>query len=133
MKEFSSLARRVIVAFSIICTILFFVFAEPIISSFIGDESTVKYGAKFLWGQCFSLPFMLIGYHIVNFMNAVGKGKISFILAIIRHLVLIIPIALIMNAVWHLTGLVLSQVVADAINVIIASIIFYKTDIYNNA
>lgn len=125
MNTFSTLARRVIVIFSIVCVILFFVFAEPIIAGFIRDESTVKYGCRFLRGRCFALPFMLIGYHIVNYMNAVGKGKISFMLAVIRHIVLIIPIALIMNVVWKLTGLVLSQVVADVINVIIASIIFY--------
>lgn len=128
MKEFSSLSRKVIIAFSVLCVIVFFVFAELIIASFIGDESTVKYGARFLRGRCFSLPFMLIGYHIVNYMNAIGKGKMSFILAIIRHLVLIIPIALIMNALWQLTGLVLSQVVADIINVVIASILITKNE-----
>ena len=37
---------------------------------------------------------MMIGYHVVNYMNAVNKGKISFALAIVRHLVLIVPLLL---------------------------------------
>lgn len=60
-------------------------------------------------GVCFALPFVLIGYHIVNFMNAIGKGKTSFLLAIIRHLILVIPIMLIMNRIFGMTRLIYSQ------------------------
>ncbi|MCR5200314.1 MAG: hypothetical protein K6C38_04260 [Saccharofermentans sp.] len=46
-----------------------------------------------------------IGNFIVHYMNAVGKGKVSLVLAVIRHLVLILPVMLIMNAASHLTVL----------------------------
>ena len=95
---------------------------------FIKDGETVRYGAEFLRGRCFSLPFMMIGYHVVNYMNAVNKGMISFILAVIRHIVLIIPIMLLMNAVWQLDGLVWSQLVADALNSVAAFVIFRKVN-----
>ncbi|MBQ3841907.1 MAG: cation transporter [Ruminiclostridium sp.] len=128
MSRFVSLARIVILVFSALCSVLFFFFADSIVGVFIGDEETVRYGAEFLRGRCFSLPFMMIGYHVVNYMNAVDKGFVSFILAIIRHLVLIIPIMLIMNAVWQLDGLVWSQVVADALNAAAAFVIFRKVN-----
>ena len=69
---------------------------------------------------------MMIGYHIVNYMNAVNRGQTSFLLAIIRHLILIIPIMLLMNSVLGMDGLIWSQLVADAVNSIVAIIIFIK-------
>ena len=71
MSRFVSLARTVILIFSALCSVLFFCFADSIVSIFIKDEETVRYGAEFLRGRCFSLPFMMIGYHVVNYMNAV--------------------------------------------------------------
>lgn len=69
---------------------------------------------------------MMIGYHVVNYMNAVNQGKVSFLMAIIRHLVLIIPIMLLMNLILGVNGLIWSQVVADSINALIALVIFFK-------
>ena len=129
MSRFVSLARIVILVFSVLCSVLFFFFADSIVGVFINDEETIRFGAEFLRGRCFSLPFMMIGYHVVNYMNAVDKGFVSFILALVRHLVLIIPIMLIMNAVWNLDGLVWSQLVADVMNASVAFVIFRNVNI----
>ena len=128
MNDFVKLSRIAILAFSVICAAVFFIFPEQIVGIFIKDEATVSQGAVFLRGRCFSLPFMMIGYHVVNYMNAVNKGKVSFLLAIIRHIVLIIPILIVMNAIWGLNGLIWAQLVADAINASIACLIFYKVN-----
>lgn len=128
MNDFVRLSRIAILAFSVLCAALFFCFAEPIVGAFIKDEETVTQGAEFLRGRCFALPFMMIGYHVVNYMNAVNKGKVSFLLAIIRHILLIIPILIVMNAIWGLGGLTWAQLVADAVNALIACLIFYKVN-----
>lgn len=126
MDQFFSLARIAILSFSCICVVLFWLFAGPIVHTFISDKETVRLGTEFLRGRCFALPFMLIGYHIVNYMNAIGKGKVSFLLALIRHIVLIIPIMILMNHLWGLTGLIWSQLVADLINSVVAIIFYLK-------
>lgn len=128
MKRFVDLARIAILAFSCACVALFWIFAQPIVGAFIKDEETVRLGAQFLRGRCFALPFMMIGYHIVNTMNAVGRGKVSFLQAIIRHLVLIIPLLIVMNSLFGLDGLIWAQLVADVINAGIA-IMFYRNAI----
>ena len=128
MGQFVSLARMVILVFSAICSVLFFCFADQIVGVFIKDEETVRLGAEFLRARCFSLPFMMIGYHVVNYMNAVNKEPVSFFLAIIRHVVLIIPIMLLMNGIWGLTGLIWSQLVADAGNALVAILIYLKVN-----
>ena len=121
-------AEPPVLTLAALCAVLFFFFADSIVGVFIEEEETVRLGAQFLRGRCFSMPFMMIGYHAVNYMNAVDKGKVSFLLAIIRHVVLIIPIMLIMNAVWSLDGLVWSQLVADAANSIVAYLVFRKVN-----
>ena len=128
MRQFVSLSRTVILGFSCTCAILFWIFAQPLVSAFIANGETVEQGALFLRGRCLSLPFMMIGYHIVNYMNAVDKGKVSFLLALIRHIVLIIPIMIGMNLIWGLNGLIWSQLVADFLNAVIAFIIFRRID-----
>ena len=126
MNDFSTLARNVIIGFSVFCSVLFWIFARQIVGAFIDNAETIRLGAEFLRGRCFALPFMMIGYHVVNYMNAVNKGKISFLLAIIRHLLLIIPIMLIMNIIWGLNGLVWSQLVSDAANALVACLFMSK-------
>ena len=128
MRQFFSMARVTILVFSCVCAALFWLFARPIISAFISDEATVSQGVPFLRGRCASLPFMMIGYHIVNYMNAVNKGKISFLLALIRHVILMIPIMLLMNRLWGLNGLIWSQLAADGLNAVIAIVICKRVD-----
>ena len=65
-----------------------------------------------------------------NLRDAVDKGKLSFLLAIIRHIVPIIPIAIIMNSIMGLNGLIMSQLVADILNTIIAMTLFYATRLF---
>ena len=69
MMRISALSQIAVLVFSCICMILFFIFPDRIVSVFIADEATVSQGAAILKGRCFALPFMLIGYQVVNFMT----------------------------------------------------------------
>ena len=128
MKRFLALASIATIAFSCVCVLCFELFSEPILSTFISDQETISRGAEFLRGRCLSLPFMMVGYLIVNYMNAINKGPVSFLLSIIRHLVLIIPIMLLMNHLWNLDGLIWSQLVADVINSVIAVFLYLSVN-----
>lgn len=124
MKEISTVARRAVIISSIICTTLMVVFARPIMWEFIKNEATVGYGVAFLKARALAMPFMVIGNFIVHYMNAVGKGKVSLVLAVIRHLVLILPVMIVMNLILGLNGLVWSQLIADVINTVVSFMIF---------
>ena len=124
MKEISMVARRAVIISSIICTTLMVVFARPIMWEFIKNEATVGYGVAFLKARALAMPFMVIGNFIVHYMNAVGKGKVSLVLSVIRHLVLILPVMIVMNLILGLNGLVWSQLIADVINTVVSFMIF---------
>ena len=83
-------------------------------------------GTAFLKARSLSLPFMLIGFEIVHYMQAVGQGRYSLLLTVLRHIVLSIPIMVGMNALFGLDGLIWSQTVADVINAALAVTIYSK-------
>ena len=126
MKEFFSAARTaglIVAAFSLV---LYRVFAPEIMRIFISDQETVRYGTMFLKARCFAPPFMFLSFHMVHFMQAIGRGKESFWLAFIRQIVLNIPILFLFNHFFGMSGIVWTQVTADIINVIISYIIYFK-------
>ena len=128
MREFLSLAAKTVLSFSCACATIFWLLAPQCIELFISDTATVTQGAEFLRGRCLALPFMMAGYLIVNYMNAVNRGKISFLIAVIRHIVIIIPVMLLMNHIWGMTGLIWSQLTSDILSTMIALLIFRRVN-----
>ncbi|MBQ8238414.1 MAG: cation transporter [Oscillospiraceae bacterium] len=105
--------------------VLYRSFAPVFINAFIDDPATVAFGTHFLQIRAFAAIFMFLSFHMVHFMQAVAKGKTSFWLAVIRQLCLNIPILFLLDRLFGMTGIVWTQTVADAINVVISYIIFF--------
>ena len=126
MKAFFSGARMAGLVVSVICVVLYRFFAPYIMQAFISDGDTVRYGTEFLKARCFATPFMFLSFHMVHFMQAVDRGKISFYLAIIRQICLNIPILFLMNFLLGMTGIVWTQLIADFLNVIVSYIIYSR-------
>ena len=128
MMKFFSLTRVVILSFACVCALFFWFFPRPLVSAFIADEATVVQGEAFLRGRCLALPFMMIGYHVTNYMNAVDKGKISLLMAVVRHVALLIPLMLLMNALWAMKGLIWSQLAADLLNAVFVLLLYARLE-----
>ena len=126
MDGFFKSARVAILAVAFTCTALYWFFAEPVVGAFIKDPATVAFGTRMLKGRCFDMPLMLLGYHIVNFMTATGRGKYSFLLSVIRHALLIVPVLFLFDHLFALDGVIWAQTAADAVNLVIAYIIYAK-------
>lgn len=126
MKAFFKTSRLVAIAIAVVCVVLYRVFAPHVIGAFISDAETVAYGTEFLRARCFSTPVMILSFHMVHFMQAVDRGKISFYLAVIRQLGLNIPILFILNYFFGMTGIIWTQVIADFINTVISYMIYHR-------
>lgn len=127
MSAFFSTARLAGLAASVLCVALYRVFAAQIIAAFIPDPDTVRYGTEFLKARCFATPFMFLSFHMVHFMQAIGRGKVSFYLAAIRQLLLNIPILFLLDYLFGMSGIVWTQMTADFLNVIASYMIFNRT------
>ena len=126
MKAFFSAARLAGVVFSLISVALYRTFAGTVVRAFISDAETVRYGTAFLQARCFATPFMFLSFHMVHFMQSIGHGRESFLLAVIRQLCLNIPILFLLNAIFGVMGIVWTQAVADAINVVVSYLIYAR-------
>lgn len=125
MREVFNFARIAGLVFSGICVILYRVFASQIISAFIRDEATVAFGTAFLKARCFAPPMMFLCFSMVHFMQAIGKGKESFLLAAIRQLVFNIPMLFLMDRLFGMQGIVWTQLIADILTVAVSYMIYF--------
>ena len=126
MKDFFQTARLVGLVVSVLCVVFYRICAPYIIGAFISDADTVRFGTQFLQSRCFATPFMFLSFHMVHFMQAVDRGKVSFLLAVIRQLCLNIPILFFMNMFFGMNGIVWTQLTADVINVVISYVIYAR-------
>ena len=110
----------------ILSVILYYVFAPYIMGAFIADADTVRYGTQFLRARCFATPLMFLCFSMVHFTQAIGRGKESFALAIIRQLVFNIPLLFLLNRLFGMMGIVWTQAVADLSTVIVSYIIYFR-------
>lgn len=126
MNDFFRTARLAGLIVSVLCVVFYRICASYIIGAFISDADTVRFGTQFLQSRCFATPFMFLSFHMVHFMQAVDRGKVSFLLAVIRQLCLNIPILFLMNMFFGMSGIVWTQLTADIINVIVSYVIYTR-------
>ncbi len=126
MDAFFRFARAVGLVIGIISVILYYVFAPYIMKAFIENEQTVMYGTQFLRARCFATPLMFLCFSMVHFTQAIGRGKESFILAFIRQIVFNIPLLIILNRLFNMTGIVWAQATADFFTVVISYMIYFR-------
>ena len=124
MSEFFTAARVAGLAVAGVSVLMYYIFADRLIAAFIADVETVRLGAAFLRARCFATPFMFLSFNMVHFMQAVNRGRESFLLATIRQIGLNIPILFLMNALFGMMGIVWTQAIADILNVTISYVIY---------
>lgn len=115
MKKAVSFSRTVMLGFLLVCAIVFFVTAKPLIALFMDNQEIITHGTQFLRGFCFGLPFLCLDYLAVAVFQAIGIGKYALFFAIARKAVLEIPALFILNAIFPLYGLAYAQFVAELV------------------
>lgn len=126
MNSFFAAGRAAGIAVCVFSVVMYSFFAPYIVSAFISDADTVRFGTEFLKARCFATPFMFLSFHMVHFMQAINRGKVSFSLAVIRQLCLNIPILFIMERMMGMSGIVWTQAIADFLNVVASYIIYFN-------
>lgn len=125
MKQIFNCARILGVTIAVLCVIFYHSFSAAIITFFIGDRETIQLGTAFLRARCFATPFMFLCFNMVHYFNAIGRGKISFWLAVVRQIVFNIPIMLILNYRYGAYGLVWTQLIADVCTVVVSYVVYF--------
>lgn len=118
----SRIAGLIVAALAIV---LYELCAPQILHLFISNTGTEVLGASFLRIRCLATPFMFMGFHILYFFQGMGKSGTAFWLAVIRQLILYMPALLLMNALFHMYGLVWTQLISDFIMTIVSFACYY--------
>ncbi len=124
MDAVFTFGRAVGLGIGLISVILYYVFAPVIMQAFIGDADTVRFGTQFLRARCFATPLMFLCFSMVHFTQAIGRGKESLWLAVIRQLIFNIPLLFLLSRLFGMKGIVWTQALADFFTVIISYIIY---------
>lgn len=108
------------VGFSLFCVLLYEIFAPQLVSCFISDAQTIRYGAAFLRRMVLAMPFMAFCYPMIIQFQAMGRAKETLITSILRKGVLDVPLLFLMDALLPLYGCMWVQPIVDFISLIVA-------------
>ena len=130
MKQILSVCTGLIFGILTVGTALFLLLPEPIMGMFSKDSVTIREGAAAL--RIISLGFVVSGISVVasGALEALGEGIPSFIISLLRYLVLIVPAASIGSRMFGITGVWASFPVAEMLTAAAAAGIFtarYRT------
>ncbi len=111
-------------AITLIWTSLFILFAKQIMFVFTSEAQVIKYGVPFIIALSVALIFMAISNTIAVVFQAIGNGRISMLLSILRQGVFLIPSIIILPRLLGYWGVILSQLSADILTVAISLVIY---------
>ncbi|MGN0976740.1 MAG: MATE family efflux transporter [Faecousia sp.] len=115
MKNSVLFAAGIVVPFMLAVMAVYFLGAPTLIRLFMKNQEIVDYGARFLRVMCLSTLFLCVDFLAVGVFQALGMGRNALIFAILRKVVLEIPLLFIMNAVYPLYGLPFAQLITEII------------------
>ena len=107
-------------------TLLFFIVPNVLLSLFNASSGMLEIGETGL--RILSLSFIVSSFGVLmsGVFEALGLGKYSLIVSLLRQLLITVPLAYILLNVMGIEGIWLSFVIAEAIASIVAYILYHK-------
>ena len=114
-----------------VITFIVFILRGPVIRFFIDEREVIAYGRRFIIGALISGPIIGL-YQLSNsFLQSTGKVSYAVVVSLLRQGIILVPVMLLMNSLWNLTGIIFSMAVSDIISIVIALILGFRW--YNTA
>ena len=121
MKAAILFALKMIVPVMLGVTTLYWLGAPQLIRSFIENSQIVAHGTVLLRGMCLCMIFLCVDFLAVGVFQALGMGKKALLFAVLRKVVMEIPLLFLLNFLFPLYGLPYAQVVSEIILSVIAA------------
>lgn len=113
MKSSILFAMGIVMPTMLAVTVLYWIGAPTLIRLFMENPEIVSYGSAFLRTMCLAMVFMCTDFMAVGVFASLGMGKFSLLFAILRKVVLEIPLLFLMNTLFPLYGLPYAQVITE--------------------
>ena len=115
MKDCILFAMGIILPTMALVTVGYWFGAPKLIQLFMNNPEIIAYGTRFLRGMCLGMVFLCTDFMAVGVFSSVGMGKAALTFAILRKVVLEIPLLFILNYLFPLYGLAYAQCIAEMI------------------
>lgn len=133
VKESISYTLKLANYFSVISSVVFFIFAKYLIALFTKDPDIINYGSLFLRGS--ALTFSLNGFQIIitTLFQSLGKGFYAFLTTSSRQGFFFIPVILILPKLIGFYGLPGTQIIGDTGGFLVALYLYknFRKEIQN--
>ncbi|MEF9951865.1 MAG: MATE family efflux transporter [Clostridium sp.] len=129
VKETFKLLIKLTLGLSFTTWVIVMLFPEAFVALFTSDKVLLDASVKNI--RIFMLAFFVLGAQLAcqQTFLALSKAKISLFLALLRKVILLVPLALLLPIEFGAIGVFMAEPIADVIAVtgtVIAFIIFYK-------
>ncbi len=126
MKDSILFAMGIILPTMALVTVGYWFGAGSLIRLFMDNPEIVAYGSRFLRGMCLGMVFLCIDFMAVGVFASLGRGKYSLTFAILRKVVLEIPLLFLLNALLPLYGLAYAQFLTEVILAAAAAVMLMR-------
>jgi len=119
-------------ALSVIC----FIFRKPILAAFIKDEAVTAIGSVALMASVIVGPFYSVYQLCTTYLQATGRAGFATLASLLSKGIIYIPVLFLMNAVWHMYGILFTGAVTDILSLIAViglSVLASRTEEQNNS
>ena len=126
MKNSILFAMGIVIPTMLVVTVLYWIGAPTLIRLFMENPEIVSYGSAFLRTMCLAMVFMCTDFMAVGVFASLGMGKFSLLFAILRKVVLEIPLLFLLNKLFPLYGLPYAQVITEFLLAIAAVVMLLR-------
>ena len=128
VKEVLKYALTAMLSISVIVYLVIFVFAGPITTVFNSEHDLRLQQISVTGLKLYFMSVPFVGYNIIlaTFFTSIERVLPAHILSLLRGLVLIIPMAFLLSALWEMTGVWLTYPITEFLVAIFGFIIYRK-------
>ncbi len=120
MKQSIKVTLTYALSIAVFAMFILYFFAEPVVSLFISDNTTIFYGQKFLKIICVLCPSAAVNYMVIAVFQATKQRTQSIILSILRKGSLDIPLMIAFSHFFGVTMIPWATPISDWIALVIA-------------
>lgn len=127
VKECFKVSVSIMFSFNAVLMILMILFPQVVASAFTNDRELIGCIERMM--PCFLSGMTIFGLQRAcqNTFIALGQAKISLFIALLRKVILLVPLAIVLPEFWGVTGVFTAEGIADATAAICCTAIFMIT------
>ena len=126
MKHSILFAGSIIVPTLALVSVGYYAFAPGLIRMFMDNPEIIAFGTSFLRGMCLGIVFLCVDFLAVGVFASLGMGKRALAFAILRKILLEIPLLFVLNSLFPLYGLAYAQCITEFVLAVAAVVMLLK-------